>query len=209
MPTQRKLSGKIIGGTRSQSGQFPYTVSIKANNGSATSSSFCGGSVIGQTWILTAAHCTRGYTTFEVGVGSMVLQTPIMKIFVSSAIEHPDFNPKNLNNDIALIKIPELPVNAPTIGHVLLPKYSQEKHPFLNAKVTVSGYGRTADKSNVNPFLDYVELKVIPNKACSAIYGEKIVTENVICAKDANDPNHNACIGGMLIIKIRKFKSIT
>lgn len=137
----------------------------------------------------------------------MVLQQPIMKIFVSSAIEHPYFNPKNLNNDIALIKIPELPVNAPTIAHVLLPKYSQERHPFLNLRATVSGFGRTSDKSNVNPFLDFVELKVITNKACSSIYGERIVTENVICAKDPSDINHNACIGGKLIIIIQEKKN--
>lgn len=128
----------------------------------------------------------------------MLLQSPIMKIFVSSAIEHPDFNPKNLNNDLALIKIPDLPVNTPTINNVYLPKYSQEKHPFLNLKATVSGYGRTTDTSNVNKFLDYVELKIISKKACESIYGSKIVTDNVLCAKDPSDINHNACIGGKL-----------
>lgn len=62
MPT---FSGKIIGGTRSQSGQFPYTVSIKANNGSATSSSFCGGSVIGQTWIMTAVRPIKKFSSAD------------------------------------------------------------------------------------------------------------------------------------------------
>lgn len=126
----------------------------------------------------------------------MTLHNPIMRIFVSGAIEHPNFNPKNLNNDIALIQIPELPVNAPTIDNIILPKYSQKDHPFLKNKATVSGFGRTSDKSDVNLFLDYVDLKIVPNKKCAEIYGSRIVTDNVLCANDENDPNHNACIGG-------------
>jgi len=94
---QRKVQGRIVGGTRSGPNQFPYTVSIRAYNGSSTS--FCGGSMISSTYILTAAHCTRGFHDFEIGIGSIVLNTPVTKIFTySGAIEHPEFNPTNLNN---------------------------------------------------------------------------------------------------------------
>lgn len=55
--------------------------------------------MISSTYILTAAHCTRGFHDFEIGLGSIVLNAPITKIFTySGAIEHPEFNPSNLNN---------------------------------------------------------------------------------------------------------------
>lgn len=70
---------------------------MRAYNG--TSTSFCGGSMISSLYILTAAHCTRGFNDFEIGLGSVALNTPVTKIFVyGAAIEHPKFNPSNLNN---------------------------------------------------------------------------------------------------------------
>ncbi|XP_070503447.1 serine protease 3-like [Chironomus tepperi] len=199
---QRKVQGRIVGGTRSGPNQFPYTVSIRAYNGSSTS--FCGGSMISSTYILTAAHCTRGFHDFEIGLGSIVLNTPVTKIFTySGAIEHPEFNPSNLNNDIALIKVPIIPSNIPATL-VLLPRYSQADKTFVGAQATVSGFGRTSDTSNnVSPFMEYVTLKVIPNKECFDLYGKRIVTDNVLCAKGI-DKMFNACLGdsgGPLVAK--------
>jgi hypothetical protein len=101
-----------VGGTRSTASQFPYTVSIRAFNGSSTS--FCGGSIIAHNFVMTAAHCTRGYSDFEIGMGSIVLQTPVFKVLTyAGAIEHPNFNPSNLNN----VSIMSLIANNYTVSH--------------------------------------------------------------------------------------------
>ncbi|KAK7497785.1 hypothetical protein BaRGS_00010919 [Batillaria attramentaria] len=45
--------GKIVGGTAAEVGEFPFLVPIKYSNGNQ----FCGGSIINERFVLTAAHC--------------------------------------------------------------------------------------------------------------------------------------------------------
>lgn len=46
------VPGRIVGGSDAEPGQFPYQVSLR-NQHSHT----CGGSILNENWILTAAHC--------------------------------------------------------------------------------------------------------------------------------------------------------
>lgn len=43
---------RIVGGSVASRNQFPYQVALIINN-----SGFCGGSIISNAWVLTAAHC--------------------------------------------------------------------------------------------------------------------------------------------------------
>lgn len=101
----------------------------------------------------------------------------------------------NFFQDIALISVPAIASNIPVIP-ILLPKLSQADKTFIGMQSTVTGFGRTSDTAqSVSPFMEYVQLKVIANKECSSIYGRRIVTDDVICAKGIDKAN-NACIGG-------------
>lgn len=49
------LENRVIGGRRATDNQFPYQVSLLTST-----SMICGGSIIADSIVLTAAHCTRG-----------------------------------------------------------------------------------------------------------------------------------------------------
>ena len=104
----------IVGGQGANAGEYAYQVSIQ----SAWGSHFCGGSVIDDTWILTAAHCMVGETPDNVRVetGLLRLSQGGEVHSVAEIIVHQNYNPNTMHNDIALIRLSNPITNAPAVA---------------------------------------------------------------------------------------------
>lgn len=179
---QRNEAGtpRIIGGTDAAPGAWPWTVAlIQSRISDNFQGQFCGGTLISPEWVVTAAHCTDGKSAGDIdvlaGVTDLKNDTG-ERVAVKRIVQHPEFNRRNLVNDISLLQLsqPVSPTPAPTdIG--------PETH--VGELATIIGWGDT-DPTFRNDFpfiLQQAEIPIISNALCESVYGSSI-TEGSLCA---------------------------
>uniref|UniRef100_A0A6M2DZP8 Putative chymotrypsin-like serine protease ctenocephalides felis n=1 Tax=Xenopsylla cheopis TaxID=163159 RepID=A0A6M2DZP8_XENCH len=91
------LSGRVVGGVNAEEGSAPYQVSLQAGD-----FHFCGGSILNEYWVLTAAHCL--VYDFDVIVGTNKLSEPGERYEVEDTYARP-FEQNTLRDDLALVKL--------------------------------------------------------------------------------------------------------
>lgn len=98
------FDSRIVGGANADDGQFPYIVSLRSGT---TGGHFCGGCIISEEFVLTAAHCilNRQPSGVRAVVGTNTLNQGGDTYEAERIIAHPDYNPSLITNDIGLIKI--------------------------------------------------------------------------------------------------------
>jgi len=102
----RDAESHIISGEPAKKNQFPYQIGMHMDK-----RSFCGGSLIAVNWVLTACHCVAASKTFTVYLGALEITLPnepgriVQETRVG--IPHENFNPIFLDNDVALVMLPE------------------------------------------------------------------------------------------------------
>ncbi|EDW94705.1 serine protease 1 [Drosophila yakuba] len=192
--------GRITNGENARTDQFPYQVGLSLKIGS--SSAWCGGSLIGNEWVLTAAHCTDGVDSVEVYLGSTVRSSPKVKHHVtkSDIIIHADWNSRTLRNDISLIRIPHVDYSS-AIHNVELPKHESHYASYDGDEVIASGWGRTSDSTSaVAAHLQYAHMKVISNSECKRTYYSTIRDTNICVSTPAAVSTCNGDSGGPLVL---------
>lgn len=131
---------RIIGGYNADAGQFPHQVSLRSSP--IKKSHFCGGSIISNRFVLTAAHCAQGKHSSPRNVFIVV---GARRIFgdgyvhrVARIVSHPGWYRPLLQNDICVIRTAEEIQFSNNVGPVNLPTIN----PPNGLQVTVSGWGR-------------------------------------------------------------------
>ncbi|XP_061269262.1 mannan-binding lectin serine protease 1 isoform X3 [Bos javanicus] len=149
----RNLLARIINGRPAQKGTTPWIAMLSHLNGQP----FCGGSLLGSKWIVTAAHCLHEVPDSEdVTLRDLDLLSPsafkiIMgklrrtqsdeneqSLSVKQLFFHPLYNPNTYENDVALLELSRGPVLNDFVMPICLP----QRPPEEGAVVIVSGWGK-------------------------------------------------------------------
>ncbi|XP_070375102.1 granzyme H-like isoform X5 [Equus asinus] len=95
---------EIIGGHEARPHSCPYMALVQFLVEEAKHR--CGGVLVRQDFVLTAAHCWGSSIKVTLGAHNIQKQERTQQVIsVKKAIPHPDYNPKNLANDIMLLKL--------------------------------------------------------------------------------------------------------
>ncbi|KAH1011598.1 brachyurin [Dendroctonus ponderosae] len=197
VPPQSGL--RIIGGNVAARGAFPYQAALIINN-----SGFCGGSIISNEWVLTAAHCVDTASSVQLILGAHNPRTTVneptqVRIVASARIVHAQWDRANLQFDIALLRGASIPVGSAGISAVSLAPATSGT--FAGSTAVLSGWGRTSDASNtIASELKTVQLPILTNAVCGNTYGT-MITNQIICTSGAG--NRGACngdSGGPLVV---------
>ncbi|XP_037958777.1 serine protease 1-like [Teleopsis dalmanni] len=202
MPILDEPEGRITNGNTASVGQFPYQVGLSLKV-SAISSAWCGGSLIGNSWVLTAAHCTDGISSVTVYLGATVRTSAEVTSTVSSSsiIIHSGWNSKTLKNDISLIKIPSVSYST-KIQAVKLPAIASSYSTYAGEKGIASGWGRISDSATgVTNNLQYAIVPIITNTVCAATFGSTITSTNICISTTGGVSTCNGDSGGPLVLQ--------
>ncbi|XP_012520556.1 PREDICTED: trypsin-2 [Propithecus coquereli] len=164
---------KIVGGYTCEEGSVPYQVSL--NSGSH----FCGGSLINDQWVVSAAHCYKSQIQVRLGEHNIeVLEGNEQFIDSSKVIRHPNYNSRTLDNDIMLIKLSSAAVINSRVSTVSLPSACAA----AGTECLISGWGNTLSSgSNYPDLLQCLNAPLLSDSDCQASYPGEI-TKNMVCA---------------------------
>ncbi|XP_002044187.2 brachyurin [Drosophila sechellia] len=188
-----KIDNRIVSGSDAKLGQFPWQVILKKD---AWDDLLCGGSIISDTWVLTAAHCTINRNSIFLMFGTVQLFNPnALNMTSSNIIIHPDYNDK-LNNDVSLIQLPEPLTFSDTIRPIQLVGQSADSIDFVGSLATIAGFGYTEDEYlDSSETLLYAQVEIIDNANCVPVFGEYVVVDSTMCAKGFNGSDMSTCSG--------------
>jgi secreted trypsin-like serine protease len=175
----------IVGGNNAVPNAHRYQVSLQAPV-SGGWAHFCGGSIISQNKVVTAAHCidTGMYIpSLRVVAGDHDLyqvEGTEQASMWASAVFHPNYDYTTIDWDYGVIT---LATNF-TFNQYVQPVFLAEEGTEPTGTCTATGWGYTSPAGNPPSILQKVDLPFVPRANCSSIYSSInwAITERMLCA---------------------------
>ncbi|XP_029020162.1 coagulation factor IXa isoform X2 [Betta splendens] len=182
---QPRPIARIVGGTRVTTGEIPWQAALMARAGGPP---FCGASILGQRWVVTAAHClaeSRGAFFIRVGENELHVREGTEQDYdVLEQHIHPRYNAtlSLYNHDIALLRTEENITFSRTARPICVgPKAFTEALVKEASPATVSGWGRQRYLGAPADALLRVEVPFVDRMECKRSSGAA-VTSAMFCA---------------------------
>ncbi|XP_047027401.1 trypsin, alkaline C-like [Helicoverpa zea] len=188
-------SQRIVGGTATTINQYPSIVALLYSQNGNSFRQQCGGTVLNNRSILTAAHCPFGDHTsrWRVRAGSTFANRDGNIYVISNIIYNPNFNFRSMDSDIAILRtsanIPFSNVVQP--GSIAGANYNLAD----NQVVWAAGWGRTKETGSEQ--LRHVQVYTINQSICRQRYerASRTITPNMLCSGVLDVGGRDQCDG--------------
>jgi len=182
---------RVVGGQNANSGEYPWMAGLVSPGGTRT---FCGGSLINDRYVLTAAHCTARRTPSQLqvllGDHRIGVSDGESRHSVSQIIQHPSYTNYRNGWDFSLVKLSapvtftsrRRPVCLPTAGRT-----------YAGVTAIATGFGRLGASQPQANILQEVSLPVITEAACRARWS--FINRSHICAGGLPEGGKSVCNG--------------
>ncbi|XP_055679999.1 serine protease filzig [Lutzomyia longipalpis] len=204
-------SARIVGGKSAHFGEFPWQVLVRESTwlGLFTKNK-CGGVLISNSYVITAAHCQPGFLASLVAVfgeydisGEVESKRSVTKN-VKRVIVHRQYDAATFENDLAILEL-ESPIHYDT--HIVPVCMPPDNADFTGRMATVTGWGRLKYGGGVPSVLQEVHVPIIDNSVCQEMFQtaghNKKILKSFLCAGYANGQK-DSCegdSGGPLVLQ--------
>ncbi|XP_055842301.1 brachyurin-like [Episyrphus balteatus] len=196
--------GRITNGKVAEPKQFPYQVGLLLYGDEGKS--WCGGTLISEQWIISAAHCAEGVNSADVYLGATnrtdrsEAGQQIVKVEKDNIIVHEAWDRERLLNDISLFKLPNALELSDYIKPAKLPE-SGDTSTYQGKKAIASGWGRDSDSARgASEVLRWIEVPIMANNLCGIYYMGNIKDTNICINTRGRKSTCNGDSGGPLVL---------
>ncbi|XP_057642474.1 mast cell protease 4-like [Chionomys nivalis] len=157
---------EIIGGVESKPHSRPYMAHLEVlTDGGFTAS--CGGFLISEEFVMTAAHCKGREITVTLGAHDVSKTEPTQqKIKVKKQIVHPQYSFYSNLHDIMLLKLQRKAKLTPAVDTIALPSLPDFIIPGKMCRA--AGWGQTGVTEPTSERLMEVKLRIMAKEACKS-----------------------------------------
>ncbi|XP_003201098.2 duodenase-1 [Danio rerio] len=167
----------IVNGTEAKPHSRPYMVSLQKGF-----QHVCGGFLISEKFVLTAAHCRMGNEILTAVVGAHNLRNrseKLVRMKVKSYHLHPDFTVKPWRNDVMLLKLVKKVQLNKNVKIISMSKQERDIKP--DSACAVAGWGKLSFKGKVSTQLMEAGVKIMNNTECENKWKKIYLPSQMIC----------------------------
>ncbi|XP_011557938.2 trypsin, alkaline A-like [Plutella xylostella] len=193
-----RTSQRIVGGSATTIDRYPFGAVVLFLSNGGFFRQHCGGSIINENAVLTAAHCLhrRRNDQFRIRVGSTQASSGGSVHAVNRLISHASFNHNTQDNDLAIMRTTTQINFLP--GLVAAGTFAGSNYNVPDgASVWAIGWGAGRPNGPGSEQLRHVEIWTVNQAVCRARYQNirMTVTDNMLCSGWLDVGGRDQCTG--------------